>query len=79
MKNFIEIEREPRIKNFIQLYDPNVIHKEKRKILFKGSWRESSKETGSNSASEKRRDRRDTLKIQKRRIEGKEKSLKITI
>ena len=41
--------------------------------LFKGSWREKNKEAGSNSESEKRRDKRDTLKTHKRGIESKEK------
>ena len=42
--------------------------------MFKGSWRESNKEAGSNRESEKTRDKRDLLKLQKRRIEGKEKN-----
>ena len=44
--------------------------------LFKGSWREKNKEAGSNSESEKRRDKRDTLKTHKRGIETKEKKFK---
>ena len=58
IKNFIEIEKEPRIKNFIHIEDPNVIihEEEDQKNLFKGSWRESSKEAESNKESEKRRD-----------------------
>ena len=44
IKNYTEIEREPSIKNFIQIEDPNVMHEEKRKCLFKGSWRESNRE-----------------------------------
>ena len=61
IKHFIEIERKPKIKDFIHIEDPNLIHEEKRKDLSKGSWGESNKEAGSNSESEKRRDRRDTL------------------
>ena len=58
IKNSIEIEKEPRIKNFIHIEDPNVIihEEEDQKNLFKGSWRESSKEAESNKESEKRRD-----------------------
>ena len=78
IKNFIEIEKEPRIKNFIHIEDPNVIihEEEDQKNLFKESWRESSKVAESNKESEKRRDNRDTFKIQKRGIESKEKKVK---
>ena len=44
--------------------------------LFKGSWRKKNKETGSNSESEKRGDKIDTLKTHKRGIETKEKKFK---
>ena len=40
--------------------------------MFEGSWRESNKEAGSKNESEKRRDKRDTLKTHKRGIESKE-------
>ena len=43
--------------------------------MFKGSWRESNKEAGSNNESEKRRDKRDTLKTNRRGIEIKEKKV----
>ena len=57
--------------------DANVIiHEEDRKNLFKGSWKESSKEVETNKESEKTRDKRDTFKIQKRGIESKEKKFK---
>ena len=57
--------------------DANVIiHEEDRKNLFKGSWKESSKEAETNKESEKRRDKTDTFKIQKRGIESKEKKFK---
>ena len=67
----------PRIKKFIHIEDPNVImHEEDWKNLFKRSWRESSLEAESNKKFEKRRDKRDTFKIQKRGIESKEKEFK---
>ena len=43
-----------------------IIHEEDRKNLFKGNWRESSKEVESNKESEKWRDKRDTFKIETR-------------
>ena len=33
IKNYTEIEREPRIKNFNHIEDPNVIHEKKRKFF----------------------------------------------
>ena len=69
IKSFTEIKREPRIKNFIHIKDPNVIHENTRKNLFKGSRRENNKEEGSNSESEKReihlRYRREEEKVKK--------------
>ena len=44
--------------------------------MFKGSLRESNKKAGSTSESEKRRDKRDTLKTHKGGIESKEKKFK---
>ena len=44
--------------------------------MFEGSWRESNQEAGSKNESEKRRDKRDTLKTHKRGIETKEKKFK---
>ena len=41
--------------------------------MFEGSWRKSNQEAGSKNESEKRRDKRDTLKTHKRGIESKEK------
>ena len=76
IKNYTKIEREPRIKSFIHIENPNLIYEEKQKSLFKGSWRESSKEAGSNRESGKTTDERDILNLQKRRIEGKEKKFK---
>ena len=77
IKNFNEIEKEPRIKNFIHIEDPNaIIHEENRRVCSREVMGESTKEAGNNSESEKRKDERDTFKIQKKGIESKEKKFK---